>query len=48
VYCNNSPITFLDEIPIKHESSEMTRAMEIFGSLVENDHTVAEGGLLAI
>jgi hypothetical protein len=46
VYCNNSLITFLDDIyiPIKYESSETTRAMGVFGSLVENDHTVAEVG----
>jgi hypothetical protein len=27
VYCNNSLITLLDDIPIKYESSETTRAM---------------------
>jgi hypothetical protein len=39
-YCNNSLITFLDDIPIKYESSETTRAMALFRSLVENGHTV--------
>jgi uncharacterized protein GlcG (DUF336 family) len=48
VYCNNSLITFQDDIPIKYEASETTSAMGVLGSLVENDHTVAEVGLLAI
>jgi hypothetical protein len=30
VYCNNSLITLLDDIPIKYESSETTRAMGFF------------------
>jgi uncharacterized protein GlcG (DUF336 family) len=48
VYCNNSLITFQDNIPIKYEASETRSAMGVLGSLVENDHTVAEVGLLAI
>jgi uncharacterized protein GlcG (DUF336 family) len=48
VYCNNSLITFQDDRPIKYEASETTSAMGVLGSLVENDHTVAEVGLLAI
>jgi uncharacterized protein GlcG (DUF336 family) len=35
-------------VPIKYVSSETMRAIGVLGSLVENDHLVAEVGLLAI
>jgi uncharacterized protein GlcG (DUF336 family) len=40
VFCNTGLITFQDDIPIKYDSSETTRAVGVFGSLAENDHTV--------
>jgi hypothetical protein len=35
VYCNNSLITFLDDIPIKYESGETTRAMGVLGKPIQ-------------
>ena len=45
---NNGLITFPGGVPIKNTSGEVIGAIGVSGSSVENDHTVAEAGALAL
>jgi acyl-CoA reductase-like NAD-dependent aldehyde dehydrogenase len=45
VYCNNSLITLLDDIPIKYESSETTRAMGVLGKPIQYLSCSSFGGV---
>ncbi|WP_299623579.1 heme-binding protein [uncultured Tenacibaculum sp.] len=45
---NNGLITFPGGVPIKNESGEIIGAIGVSGSTVENDHIVAEAGVLTI
>ena len=47
-HSNNGLITFPGGIPIKNAQGEIIGAIGVSGSSVENDHTVAEAGALAI
>lgn len=47
-HSNNGLITFPGGIPIKNASGEIIGAIGVSGSSVENDHTVAEAGALAL
>ncbi|TCI95035.1 GlcG/HbpS family heme-binding protein [Tenacibaculum sp. M341] len=47
-HSNNGLITFPGGVPIKNEAGEVIGAIGVSGSTVENDHTVAEAGALAI
>jgi len=47
-HSNNGLITFPGGVPIKNASGEIIGAIGVNGSSVENDHTVAEAGALAI
>lgn len=47
-HSNNGLITFPGGVPIKNASGEIIGAIGVSGSSVENDHTVAEAGALAI
>ncbi len=47
-HSNNGLITFPGGVPIKNENDEIIGAIGVSGSSVENDHTVAEAGALAI
>ncbi len=47
-HSNNGLITFPGGIPIKNEKGEITGAIGVSGSSVENDHAVAEAGAKAI
>lgn len=47
-HSNNGLITFPGGIPIKNEKDEIIGAIGVSGSSVDNDHTVAEAGTLAI
>lgn len=47
-HSNNGLITFPGGIPIKNAAGEIIGAIGVSGSSVENDHTVAEAGALAI
>ncbi len=47
-HSNNGLITFPGGIPIKNSNGEIIGAIGVSGSSVENDHTVAEAGALAI
>ena len=47
-HSNNGLITFPGGIPIKNTSGEIIGAIGVSGSSVENDHTVADAGALAI
>ena len=47
-HSNNGLITFPGGVPIKNAAGEIIGAIGVSGSSVENDHTVAEAGALAI
>jgi uncharacterized protein GlcG (DUF336 family) len=47
-HSNNGLITFPGGVPIKNAEGEIIGAIGVSGSSVENDHTVAEAGALAI
>lgn len=47
-HSNNGLITFPGGVPIKNAEGEIIGAIGVSGSSVENDHTVAEAGTLAI
>jgi len=47
-HSNNGLITFPGGVPIKNASDEVIGAIGVSGSSVENDHTVAEAGALAL
>jgi len=47
-HSNNGLITFPGGVPIKNKTGEIIGAIGVSGSSVENDHTVAEAGALAI
>ncbi|MBL4707349.1 MAG: heme-binding protein [Flavobacteriales bacterium] len=47
-HSNNGLITFPGGVPIKNASGDIIGAIGVSGSSVENDHTVAEAGALAI
>ena len=47
-HSNNGLITFPRGVPIKNSQGEIIGAIGVSGSSVENDHTVAEAGSLAI
>ena len=47
-HSNNGLITFPGGMPIKNAEGEIIGAIGVSGSSVENDHTVAEAGSLAI
>ncbi|WP_062054765.1 GlcG/HbpS family heme-binding protein [Aquimarina longa] len=47
-HSNGGLITFPGGVPIKNESGEIIGAIGVSGSSVENDHTVAETGALAL
>lgn len=47
-HSNNGLITFPGGVPIKNKAGEIIGAIGVSGSTVENDHTVAEAGALAI
>jgi len=47
-HSNNGLITFPGGVPIKDAEGNVIGAIGVSGSSVENDHTVAESGALAI
>ena len=47
-HSNNGLITFPGGVPIKNANGEIIGASGVSGSVVENDHTVAEAGASAI
>ncbi|MGQ7945461.1 GlcG/HbpS family heme-binding protein [Flavobacterium sp. WC2509] len=47
-HSNGGLITFPGGVPIKNAAGEIIGAIGVSGSSVENDHTVAEAGALAI
>jgi len=47
-YSNNGLITFPGGVPVKDANGNVIGAIGVSGSSVENDHTVAEAGALAI
>jgi len=47
-HSNDGLITFPGGVPIKNAGGEIIGAIGVSGSSVENDHTVAEAGSLAI
>lgn len=47
-HSNNGLITFPGGVPIKNASGEVIGAIGVSGSTVENDHIVAEAGILNI
>ncbi len=47
-HSNNGLITFPGGVPIKNAAGEIIGAIGVSGDSVENDHTVAEAGALAI
>ena len=47
-HSNSGLITFPGGIPIKNAAGEIIGAIGVSGSSVENDHTVAEAGVLAL
>lgn len=47
-HSNGGLITFPGGIPIKNANGDVIGAIGVSGSTVENDHTVAEAGALAI
>ena len=47
-HSNNGLITFPGGIPVKDASGNIIGAIGVSGSSVENDHTVAETGALAL
>lgn len=47
-HSNGGLITFPGGIPIKNSDGEVTGAIGVSGSTVENDHTVAEAGTKAL
>ena len=47
-HSNNGLITFPGGVPIKNAEGEIIGAIGVSGSSVENDHTVANAGALAI
>jgi len=47
-HSNNGLITFPGGVPIKNAQNEIIGAIGVSGSTVENDHTVAEAGALAL
>ncbi|MEA5457672.1 heme-binding protein [Arcicella sp. LKC2W] len=47
-HSNSGLITFPGGVPIKNEAGEIIGAIGVSGDSVENDHTVAEAGALAI
>ena len=47
-HSNNGLITFPGGVPIKNATGEIIGAFGVSGSSVENDHTVAEAGALAL
>jgi len=47
-HSNNGLITFPGGVPIKNGAGEIIGAIGVSGSSVENDHTVAEAGALAL
>lgn len=47
-HSNQGLITFPGGIPLKNSNGEITGAIGVSGSTVENDHTVAEAGLKAL
>lgn len=47
-HSNNGLITFPGGVPIKNENGDIIGAIGVSGSSVENDHIVAEAGVLGI
>lgn len=47
-HSNNGLITFPGGVPVKDANGNVIGAIGVSGSSVENDHTVAEAGALAI
>ncbi len=47
-HSNNGLITFPGGVPVKDANGNVIGAIGVSGSTVENDHTVAEAGALAI
>lgn len=47
-HSNNGLITFPGGVPIKNKDGEIIGAIGVSGSSVENDHTVAQAGALAV
>jgi uncharacterized protein GlcG (DUF336 family) len=47
-HSNNGLITFPGGVPIKNEHGDIIGAIGVSGSSVENDHIVAEAGVLGI
>ena len=47
-HSNNGLITFPGGVPIKNAAGEIIGAIGVSGSTVENEHTVAEAGALAL
>jgi len=47
-HSNNGLITFPGGVPVKDTNGNVIGAIGVSGSSVENDHTVAEAGALAI
>jgi uncharacterized protein GlcG (DUF336 family) len=47
-HSNNGLITFPGGVPIKDAEGNVIGAIGVSGSSVENDHTVAEAGALAL
>jgi len=47
-HSNNGLITFPGGVPVKDTNGNVIGAIGVSGSSVENDHTVAEAGVLAI
>lgn len=47
-HSNDGLITFPGGIPIKKENGEIIGAIGVSGSVVENDHAVAEAGASAL
>lgn len=47
-HSNNGLITFPGGIPIQDKNGNIIGAIGVSGSTVENDHTVAEAGILAL
>ena len=47
-HSNNGLITFPGGIPIKNVAGEIIGAIGVSGSSVENDHTVADAGAIAV
>ncbi len=47
-HSNGGLITFPGGVPIKNAAGEIIGAIGVSGSSVENDHTVAEAGALAL